>query len=460
MSPADNLTIFAYIFISALLLLIAVPYFRRKSDLLTSWNVFLLGSINFVGLAALKAGTASEEFKILEYTRSDYNHFMMGAVTFYGTLALAYHWLKLPRKAAGSLFRKWPPANMAVLYLMLGLTVAAALVSIFPPPIVGLAQITSQLGNKAIVFSVVLAFCAWYQQKGNPILIGILGGVILLAMIIAIKSGGGRRTLLGICMGIPIAYYWLRLRYTSPLRSSFVLGIAGFVVLLTVAAYSQVRHFDRQGEKQARTLATSIEALKLLPSKMLTPGKASKSLVGQNAAQTSLAAIHLYTQELDPAPFHTIFYVVTMPMPRAYWPEKPVGLGYSLPKSSRVRGTKATWGPGIVGHGFHEGGKNGAYFMLIFYAVVAALALRFIDELLVRQSNNPYLLGAFSASAGHIAGWSRGDIGTFTLQILYAFMAGYLLGLVGRLIFGNGIVYPRTSDSHYVNQNLFEKPAT
>jgi len=459
MSPADNLTVFSYAFIGAMILLITVPYFMRRSDLLTSWNVFLLGSINFVGLAAYVAGTSPEHFKIFEYTRSEYNQYMLGVVTFYVTLVIAYHWLKLPRKAAGTLFRKWPPASMAVLFFMLALNIAAALGSVFPIPIVGFAQLMSQLGNKAIVFMVVVAFCAWYRQRANPLLIGTLAGIVLLALVIAIKSGGGRRTLVGVCMGIPIAYYWLHLRFRPPIRSAFTIGIAGVVVIMMIVGYSQVRHFDRRGEMRERSFATSFEALMNLPAKMLTPSDASKSIVGQNAAQTSLAAIHLYTTEVDPEPFHTIYYVASIAVPRAFWPDKPVGLGYSLPKTSRAHGTRATWGPGIVGHGFHEGGKVGAYAILVFYAIVAAAALRFIDELLVRQSNNPYLLGAFAASAGHIAGWSRGDIGTFTIQILTAFLAGYLLGLAGRLIFGNGIVYPRTSDAMYTNQNLFRKPA-
>ena len=141
-------------------------------------------------------------------------------------------------------------------------------------------------------------------------------------------------------------------------------------------------------------------------------------------------------------------------MPRAIWPDKPRGLGYTLPKTAKARGTRATWGPGIVGHGFHEGGLH----MLVFYAFLAAIALRYLDEMLVRQSTNPYLLAGFAAASGHIVGWTRGDIGTFTIQILTAFAVTFLLGWAGRLVFGTGVVYPRTDDPAFTNQNLFRQP--
>ena len=111
MSHEKLLVPFGFIFIGVLLLMILVPYLRRRADLLTTWNMFLVGSINFVGLAALKAAYESEHFRILAYERRDYELYIMGAITFYVVLAASYYLIKLPRKFAGRLFRKWPPAG-------------------------------------------------------------------------------------------------------------------------------------------------------------------------------------------------------------------------------------------------------------------------------------------------------------------------------------------------------------
>lgn len=457
MSPEESLVVFSWALIGALALVITVPYFRGKADLITARNLFLLGAINFVGFAGLKAGYSPNEFRVLEYDRSDYEYFMLGATVFFVSLLLVYHFFKLPRKVAGIFPRRWPPATTPVLYLMLGVTFVAGLGSLFPIPIVGIAQIMSQTGNKAIAFGVVLAFVAWERNRTNLFLLSTLAAMLLLALLMAIQSGGGRRTFLGVAAAIPIAFYWMNLRYKSPARGAIVLGIASVTVLLVVAAYSQVRHFDRRGEMQERNFATSLQALLKIKNTIWTPGDAAFQMVGQNAAQTSLAAIHLYTNEIKPEPFHSVYFVSTVAIPRYFWEEKPRGLGYTLPKTARAYGTRATWGPGIVGHGFHEGGADWGLAMLVFYAFLVGASLRYLDELLIRQSTNPYLLGAFAASAGHIVGWTRGDIGTFTIQILTCLLTGYLLGILGRIFFGAGTVYPRTSDKSYTDRNLFER---
>ncbi|MEM8864296.1 MAG: hypothetical protein AAGF31_01975 [Planctomycetota bacterium] len=452
MSSFHLLGPFSFGVIGVIALLIIVPYLRGKSDLLTTWNLFLVGSANFIGLAGVKAAYESERFRILEYTNSDYELFMLGAVVFLTSLVLTYRFVKFPRRIAGRFFRKWPPSNSRTLYGMLLISLVLAALAFKPPPIQGVAQVVSHVGNKATIIAVVLAFAAWCRSKSNLVLLATLLTVLLAGLLIGVLTGGGRRTILGVAIAIPIAYYWLELRYRSPTTNIAVLGVTSFVMLLALGAYSTVRHFDRQGEKKERNVANAMEALLKIPKQMLNSDV--DQLAGQNAAQTALAAIHVYTREEDPVPFHSVFYVGTIYIPRAFWPDKPKGLGYTLPKTVRAKGTRATWGPNVIGHGFHEGGLH----MLVFYGFLAAVALRFVDEMLVRQSTNPYLLAFVSASSGHILGWTRGDIGTFTVQIISAVLAILFVSWIGRLMFGTGVVYPRTDDPYFVNQNLFRQP--
>ncbi|MCO6043198.1 hypothetical protein NG895_04710 [Aeoliella sp. ICT_H6.2] len=431
-------------------LVVLVPFLRGTSDLVTAKNVFLLGGINYVGIAGLKAAYSPQIFRILEFERRDYQYFVAGAFTFFAAFLLAYAVIKLPRKLAGRTLRKWPAATPGVLYFMTLGAVTLSVLGFLAPNIQGLAQFLFQVGNKAIIIPVALVFAAWFQSKKNLILVATLAGVLLLSMMLSILSGGGRRTMLGVLMAIPICWYWFSLRYKNWLTNTVLLGAVFAVSFAVLLGYSAIRHFDRRGEMQERNVGNAMEALSKLPS-LVFDTSGLDSMLGQNAAQTSLTAIHLYTTDHETEPFHSVIFVATNWIPRAFWPDKPLGLGYTLPKTARAKGTRATWGPGIVGHGYHEGGLH----MLVFYGVVMALCLRYWDELLVRQPRNAYLLACFAAMSGHLFGWCRGDIGTFTMQIVGALVAMLLFCWAGRLIFGTGLVYPITSGPEYVNTNLF-----
>lgn len=440
---------FCWGLIVLVMLLIIVPFLRGKADLITLKNLFLLSIANYIGVAGLYAGYLPNVFRVLDYQRQDYENYILGAITFVATFLLSYGLIKFPRKMAGRTLRKWPPLTSGVLYSMLAASLVFAILGRYPPPIVGIAQMFMQLGNKAIVLSVALAFAAWFKNRKNVVGLAVFAGVLLFALLLAIIAGGGRRTLLGVAACGPICWYWFSLRYKHWFVNTALIGVAGALVFMFLLAYTQVRHFDRRGDKEERTFTTATQALGNMQASNIDLATL-QSMLGQNAGQISLAAIHLYTGPMEPEPFHNVIYVGTNWIPRSLWPSKPLGLGYTLPKSAKARGTRATWGPGIVGHGFHEGGLH----MLIFYGLVTGLLIRYFDELLVRQPQNPYLLACFSAMSGHVFGWCRGDIGTFTIQIIGAVLVMLLVMVVGRLAFGTGTVYPRTDGLAYTNANL------
>src|SRR5882757_2059334 len=79
---------FGWAFIVAMLAAIGVPYIRRRSDLLTTWNLFLLGSANFVGFAAVQTGQTT--LHLAAYSDSTYIHFVAGATLFYLVIFFVY----------------------------------------------------------------------------------------------------------------------------------------------------------------------------------------------------------------------------------------------------------------------------------------------------------------------------------------------------------------------------------
>jgi hypothetical protein len=441
MAIEHTLVQFSWAFIVVLSLLILLPYWFRRADLITAWNVFLLGSIVFVGTAGLMSGYRPDVFRILEYRREDYEHYMLGVVTFHSVLIAVYYLFRLPGRIGGKVLQTWPPDTVPVLFLMLTLTLVFAMTAVVPHSIPGLSQFLFQVGNKGIPIGVVLAFIAWYKQRSNLPMLLVFLGVAFLAAGYAVMLGGGRRTLIAMLAAVPVSLYWIQLRKLRPAVNLLILGACGVALAAVVGAYSMVRHFDRRGEMVERSFAQSLQAVANIRNRLFD--FEIEPLLGQNAAQFSLAAIHLYTEDHEPAPFHSLKFVALNWIPRAIWQDKPEGLGRILPREAGSR-SRATWGPGIIGHGFHEGGLH----MLAFYALLVGAALRFWDELLKKQPNNPYILGAFAAMFGHLFGWTRGDIGTFTIQIVGCVMAMLMLNIIGRVLFGG--VRSRTPDSYAV----------
>lgn len=151
MDDQDQLLIlFSWLFIAVMFLCVMIPFLRGRSDLISGFNLFLVGSANFVGASAL--GSAYSGSHYLDYHPDDYMWFMLGVVTFFSTVVFTYHVFKLPRKLGGRLFRKWPPVTVPVLFFMVPCSFMLTLVPAFVIRLQFFSQLFGQIGNKAIAF--------------------------------------------------------------------------------------------------------------------------------------------------------------------------------------------------------------------------------------------------------------------------------------------------------------------
>ncbi len=430
------LFLFSWMFVAVMLLMITVPYLRRQRDLLTTWNLFLLGSACFVGLSGV--GTTGYPNRLVEYTRADYLWFFSGVFTFYVTLWLTYTFFRWPRRAAGRRLRKWPKMSNPVLFVLMPLCMVMSLGLLFPVQIQGIGQLMANVGKYGAVYGMVFMLVLWSRQPLNPLFVFMFIGVTLYSFGLSMVSGSGRREMVAVLAAFPTVLYWLRFRYASRTTTLTVVVILSLFSVVLLNAYSSVRH--NRGD---RSLATALAMIQELPKHMMdTTGMAQ--MLGQDAVDVSLLAIHVYQTErwdgFDRNPFHTVSYVLVNPIPRELWENKPEALGLTLPRDTRLWTGGENWGPGIVGHGFHEGGLH----MLVFYAILVGTVLRFFDELLVRQPDNPYLLGMLATCSGQIVAWPRGDTAVFTMQIIGALAAGLAVAVFARIFFGKGVEYART----------------
>jgi hypothetical protein len=434
------LVLFGWLFTAAMLLAILVPWLTRRSDLLTTWNLFLLGSANFVGVAAIQAGRATTH--LWDYTDADYVRFLVGAVVLYGTLFLTYYKAKGPRRLAGRWLRTWPPIEGPPVLLLIGACATVGLMCLFPVQVQGVAQILYYMGLACSCFALAFALVAYLRNPLNLAMLAVAGAVLLYATLIALVSGTGRRDLLAVFTTVALCVYWVRLRYKPVIPNLPKIAAVGALVLLVVTGYTAIRHRSMTG----RGLGYGLESLTMLPQAIMDDAArsaAGETLAGSDAVEVSLLMIHRFSYDVDPEPFFTLQFLAAQPIPRAWWPEKPEAIGYRLPRDVGAwrRTGFVNWGPGIVGHGYHEGGPIGGPFMLIFYGVLIASCARFMDDLLVRQPDNPFPLAIVGASSGQIIAFARGDISVFTVYLIAVFVTCLLVRALARMFLGTGLVY-------------------
>jgi hypothetical protein len=267
-------------------------------------------------------------------------------------------------------------------------------------------------------------------------------GVSALA---SVHGTTGRRAFLSVAIVLPLCIYWLYLRYKPVVNTAIPIVISAFGIIVILAAYSTIRHrynAEIVNVTGRTAMQTAIESFRMLPAAIVQL-RGVREVIGGDSMDASLVAINRYTKIEDPQPFFVVKYVILNPVPRAFWPDKPKALGETLPRDTGVwkRGY-VNWGPGIPGHGFHEGG----YHMLVFYAAIFAFAMRYFDELLVRQPNNPYILGTLAAASGQVIAFTRGDIGLFSVMILGAVLASMVIKWVGWALVGHRLVYPSDAE--------------
>lgn len=434
------LGMFSTAFIVVISLLLVIPILRRKQDLFTAWNFFLVGAVVFGGLSGYNA--VNHEHYLGTYKTSDYNQYYLGVVVFYTTIVLTYHFLKWPCKMAGKNFLKWPeltPATAPLIILPLGLSVVFQLV---PLGIPGVQEFMMHASLSAPVIGFACAVVLWLRSPTNVFLFSLVLLSAGMAVFAATANGTSRRYLIAALAVAPIGFYWVWLRYKS---TPIILGWIGAMLACAIPllmAFTVVRHFIKHNSE------TNTERFSLLVKELpeaIRSGGSVEGFMGQDSVEASLMLIHLLndgSKALEVQPLYSPYWVLVNPIPRSMWPDKPISLGILLPHKSGIssKGLNFNIGVNVVSQCYYDGGL----IVHILYAIGFGSFLRFIDELLVRQAGNPYLIGALAAMSGQIIGWPRGGIEVMSLQIMMVCFITAMISWIGSAILGGKLVYPRT----------------
>lgn len=422
------LVIFGWFAVITSILIVLIPYLRGRRDLINVWTLFQVSCANFLGLASIESGSAFTHL----YTTprdEDYVKYFMGGVVFYLVAILTYYFFRFPQRLGERRMRKVGPRTPGVMLRLLPVCFLLTLGYLYVPQVQFLGQWMMIVGRAAGMLAVAFCLTSWAQRPYN-VWLAVLSGIFLLIGVLAAGTEFGRRDMLAALITVPICWYWLRGRYLNPVRVMGMGTIFGVVAFVGISGYTIVR-FAR-ANPDLGIVEAAWEKLKAVPDAFNKPGS-TEGVFGSDCAEASLAAIRLYDLKA-PEPFFALKYIALHPIPRAWWPDKPQGLGYTLPFDIgwfQMHPGYVNLGPGVIGHAYQEGGL----FFAAFYAFLFASCARFFDALIAKDPTNPYLLGSLGAASGQIIALIRGDIGLFSVMIIGAFIAGVFMSYLARFFF-------------------------
>jgi len=421
-------------------LAIIIPVVRGKSDALTFWNIFHVSCITFIGIGCIEVVYGEFHWEQLQWfqpTKRDVQILVVGTILFYISVFTSYYLLAKPiRGVTGRFLNKWPPNSLALTLLMVALALIATIGTLATTNIFYLGNLMLNLSQKASVFAIVFTFCHWYQNKRQlPLLFLFLGLFIYLALFVMVTFVG-RRLIMSIVIGPLVCMYWLKWRYSSPKTIFAGMVIAGLMTFSVALFYSSFRHSSAiWGKEGERSFANVLKAVEQTSVQGMVDYFTSQSLhyFSQYTQHYSLLTIHLIeAREIEVQPLNTLAFLATYPVPRGLWAGKPQALGGRIVTDVLRLSAQTNWGLGIVGHGWHEGG----YAVIIFYGFLMVVVIRLMDDAMRRHPDNRFLIATFVAASPHVLAFTRGDTVTMSTEILEAFAFAWLVGTMGRFMFG------------------------
>ncbi len=423
--------------------LVIVPYLRGRAELLSAWNMLLVGIAIFIGVGSLEAALLPMRFHGLDWfepTRSEVARFVIYSTAFLLSLFAIYSYDPSSKAIASRCFNKWPPLTTNVILFILMFCLLLAIAPLLPTvssiPLVG--PVLVNVSHKSFVFACTFSFLLWYRQRTNLLWLGMFVIVFLVMCLLAIQSGGGRRLLLTVFFAPVLSLYYFQVRYWKPVKCLAAVGLAALVILVVGIVYATFRHFDRKGEGQQRSAGAIVEQVKnvdVVSAVQLFTSNVLFNLAQQNVHYGMLIDQLVQDDKLPLKPLNTLAFLATYPIPRYFWAGKPLTLGRIVgtdvvPMFARNEGIR--WGCGIAGQAAYEGGLV----VVVLYAYLAALCVRLFDDPLLRQPTNPFLIGMMASASAHIVAWPRGDLGIMSIEIIECFFFVIALGLGTRFLFG------------------------
>ena len=419
---------------ASLFAIMAWRHMRGRHDLLSVWNMFLVGLVDFqitsVGLRMFNGDT--EPFVIQDLGKATLE-FVILVTSFILIAAFVYRWGIVAKRMARLV--PWSPGLRGNgFYLVLaGVLTALSLPLRFAVQIPAVGVLADALGVGSAAIACGLVGWVWAPRLFNPATAAIAGAYLVVNLLIVMTGEFGRRNLLAVFGCLVWAMYYSHWRYL-PARALFIkLGLLAVGPVVFVALYTSVRsagEHDRTASEQLQHIVTGGD---LLNGFVLL-------LDGQNTGPESLWLIENYPENFKPRPLMTPFYAVAVTVPRMIWEGKPYPLSTMVASQAMVDNVnrdRVKLSPGIIGSAAAEGG----WYALIIYAGLMGLYLRFFDEMVQLQPRSPFVVLPVGCALGQVLGLARGDTSTmantYFLTVIGTLLIMLWIGKIARGLVGS-----------------------
>ncbi len=389
--------------------LVAVDYYRGRHPLFSNRNLFLFGLAFFQCLSAITNVVYGMRWQGVQITSGTYVRFVIGLVAFVPLFLLIYKWRRPVDWLARHIPTRSPSRTMVPILFVLGLSLMIGLESRFAIlPLPGpLRTLALPVGRGFCCFSIVLLLWVWNEQRFNVVAWSVCPALILIVLLSLLRGEFGRRAVLSGVLAVAWGMYYFRWQFKTAVMNTPKYAAWALVMLLLIGGVTAIR------SQKAETFSLSYRVRAVADAISL---QQVKELFYTDTFASSAYAIQRFTTDLSPQPFHSTLYVLAHPIPREIWLGKPDSLAEILSNVVSVAELKRfNWGPGLIGHAWHEGG----FIFIVYFAIVFGLLYGAFDERLMQQATNPYFVAITGAALGQVIAMARGDIGFFMVNWIY-----------------------------------------
>lgn len=412
---------------------ILIDHLTRRVDLLSSRNVFYLGLVNFQFFPiAMSLGADLYMRKLVPANPGQAGMIFVGmSWLFLLIFNVIYYRGWFTTKLTQLVGSKFPMPSPNAL---MALSVVFLILGAFNRFIVMTTPLINTLGGIfSIGFLSLSAGCAiwaWLPRMWNPVY-AIPGAALTLAsMLISMHLSFGRRDLLSVVLACVWTGYWGYLRDKGNVAIFTRLGGVGSVGVMLLALLSATR--GEAGE--LRSVGQIVSDL--------SAEKVSAGIQYMATTQDS-GPITLYLIDTRPGDFpydtlHSLKYLVTQPVPRMFWEDKPNALGMDIVTQAGVRGLARgfSYGPGLFGHIANDN----PMIALPVYAILFAFGIAFMDRVCRLNPTNPFVMIPLGAGLGELMAIPRGEVGLFVFRCLFMFVTAWFgMWAVAKLMVASGL---------------------
>lgn len=408
-------------------------HFRQRVDLLSARNVFYLGLINFQFFPiSVSLGADSYMRKLIPNDPATAGMIFIGMSWLFLIIFNIVYKAGWFAKSLSSMVRTSFPIpapgallTIAVVFLILG--------AINRVVFMQMQLINSLAAIFSIGFLCAAAGCAlwaWLPRFWNPMFAFPAVIITGMSMLLAMHLSFGRRDLLSVILACVWAAYWGYLRERGNVATFVRLGSIGAIGIVLLAVLSATR-----GEAgQIRSVAQIIS--------QFSPGEIRAGIEHMAKVQDS-GPVSLWLIDTRPEAYpydtlHSLRYMLTQPIPREIWANKPNALGQDIVTQAGVRGLARgfSYGPGLTGHIANDN----PYLALPLYAFIFGVGFAFLDRTCRKHMLNPFVVVPLGTGLGEMMAIPRGELGLFVFRFCFMFLTAWAgMWVIAKLLIAAGM---------------------